>query len=165
MSFKTADLCDAYSDRLQIAEPLFRDYGGTRSFSGSISTVKAHEDNTLVRAALETPGQDRVLVVDGGGSIRCAMVGDQLALLGERNDWAGIVVFGCIRDSVDIGGIAIGLKALNTHPLKSLKRNEGQRDVPVRFAGVEFVPGHHLYADPDGIVIAASQVDPEPPRQ
>jgi len=165
MSFKTADLCDNHSDRLQIAEPLFRDYGGNRTFSGSISTVKAHEDNTLVRAALETQGQGRVLVVDGGGSTRCAMVGDQLALLGEGNGWAGILVYGCIRDSEDIGRTPIGLKALNSHPLKSVKRNEGQRDIPVRFAGVEFVPGHHLYADPDGIVVAASEVVPAVPGQ
>jgi len=155
MTFKTADLCDDHADQLQIAEPLFRDYGGLEAFSGPIATIKAFEDNSQVRIALETPGRGRVLVVDGGGSRRCAMVGDQLALLAHQNNWNGIVMYGCVRDSKDIAEIPIGLKALTTHPLKSQKRNEGQRDITVRFAGVDFIPGHHIYADADGIVMAA----------
>ncbi|MFP2926752.1 ribonuclease E activity regulator RraA [Pyxidicoccus sp. 3LG] len=158
--FKTADLCDAHSGtpHFQVAEPGFLDYGGHRSFAGPISTVRAPEDNSLVRKALEEPGQGRVLVVDGGGSRRCALVGDQLAALAQKNGWAGVVVNGCIRDSEDVGRTAIGVKALGTHPLKSSKRNEGQRDVEVRFAGVTFKPGEHLYADADGIVVAAAQL-------
>ncbi|MCP3136506.1 ribonuclease E activity regulator RraA [Pyxidicoccus xibeiensis] len=157
LDFKTADLCDAHSGtaHFQVAEPGFLDYGGHRSFAGPISTVRAPEDNSLVRKALEEPGQGRVLVVDGGGSRRCALVGDQLAALAQKNGWAGVVVNGCIRDSEDVGRTAIGVKALGTHPLKSSKRNEGQRDVEVRFAGVTFQPGHHLYADADGIVVSA----------
>lgn len=155
MTFKTADLCDDHADELQIAEPLFCDYGGLVAFCGPIATVKAFEDNSQVRIALETPGRGRVLVVDGGGSRRCAMVGDQLALLARNNDWNGIVMYGCIRDAKDIAEIPIGLKALATHPLKSQKRNEGQRDIPVRFAGVDFIPGHHLYGDSDGVVTSA----------
>ncbi len=155
MTFKTADLCDDHADQLQIAEPLFHDYGGLEAFNGPIATVKAFEDNSQVRIALESPGMGRVLVVDGGGSRRCAMVGDQLALLAHQNNWIGIVMYGCVRDSKDIAEISIGLKALATHPLKSQKRNEGQRDVTVRFAGVDFIPGHHIYADADGIVTAA----------
>jgi len=156
--FKTADLCDAHADspRFQIAEPGFHDYGGVRSFAGPISTVRAPEDNSLVRKALEEPGQGRVLVVDGGGSRRCALVGDQLALLAQQNGWAGVVVNGCIRDAEDVGRMRIGVKALGTHPRKSLKRDEGQRDVEVRFAGVAFRPGHYLYADLDGIVTSES---------
>ncbi|MCE9668923.1 ribonuclease E activity regulator RraA [Myxococcus stipitatus] len=156
MAFKTADLCDSHSASpgFQVAEPGFHDYGGLRTFSGPISTVRAPEDNSLVRKALEEPGQGRVLVVDGGGSRRCALVGDQLALLAQRNGWAGIVVNGCIRDSVEVGRTDVGVKALGTHPLKSGKRNEGQRDVEVRFAGVTFRPGLFLYADEDGIVTA-----------
>ncbi len=154
MQFKTADLCDEHSARLQVADPGFRNFGGREAFAGIVSTVKAFEDNSLVRAALEEQGKGRVLVVDGGGSMRCAMVGDLLAALALKNGWFGIVVNGCIRDSVDIAGIDIGLKALGTHPLKSLKRNEGQRDITVAFAGVRFEPGHHLYADHDGIVIS-----------
>jgi regulator of ribonuclease activity A len=151
---KTADLCDEHAGaaHFQIAEPGFLDYGGRRAFSGPISTVRAPEDNSLVRKALEEPGQGRVLVVDGGGSRRCALVGDMLAALAEKNGWAGVVVNGCIRDAEEVGRTAVGVKALGTHPLKSGKRNEGQRDVEVRFAGVTFRPGHHLYADADGIV-------------
>ncbi|WP_141593535.1 ribonuclease E activity regulator RraA [Myxococcus sp. AB056] len=156
--FKTADLCDAHAGTpwFQIAEPGFQDYGGVRTFAGPISTVRAPEDNSLVRKALEEPGQGRVLVVDGGGSRRCALVGDQLALLAQQNGWAGVVVNGCIRDAEDVGRMRIGVKALGTHPLKSLKRNEGQRDVEVRFAGVTFRPGHYVYADLDGIVTSES---------
>lgn len=154
MSYKTTDLCDEFSDRLRIASPIFQDYGGKRLFNGPVSTVKVFEDNSLVRAALEEPGEGRVLVVDGGGSLRCALMGDQLALLGQQNGWAGIVVYGCIRDSADIAQLAIGVKALNTHPLKSVKRGIGERDVPVTFAGVTIRPGEYLYADEDGIVVA-----------
>lgn len=155
---KTADLCDAHAGtpQFQIAEPGFQDYGGVRTFAGPISTVRAPEDNSLVRKALEEPGQGRVLVVDGGGSRRCALVGDQLALLAQQNGWAGVVVNGCIRDAGDVGRMRIGVKALGTHPLKSLKRNEGQRDVEVRFAGVTFRPGHYVYADLDGIITSES---------
>lgn len=153
-NLKTADLCDEHSGaaHFQIADSGFLDYGGRRGFSGPISTVRAPEDNSLVRKALEEPGQGRVLVVDGGGSRRCALVGDVLAALAEKNGWAGVVVNGCIRDAEEVGRTAIGVKALGTHPLKSGKRNEGQRDVEVRFAGVTFKPGHYLYADADGIV-------------
>ena len=154
MAFATAELCDDHSDTLQVAEPGFHDMGGRIAFSGAITTVKAFEDNSLVRQALEEAGDGRVLVVDGGGSRRCAMVGDQLAELARRNGWSGILVNGCIRDSAVISGIDVGVKALGTNPLKSVKRNEGQRDVAVRFAGVTFVPGHILYADADGVVVS-----------
>ncbi|MBL8258402.1 MAG: ribonuclease E activity regulator RraA [Candidatus Competibacteraceae bacterium] len=154
MDFKTTDLCDEFSDRLQIAEPLFGDYGGETLFCGAIATVKVFEDNSLVRAALEEPGKGRVLVVDGGGSTRCALLGDQLAELAEENGWAGVVVNGCIRDSAAIAEIDIGVKALAVHPLKSVKRGVGERDVAVRFAGVQFVPGYYLYADEDGLIVS-----------
>ncbi len=154
MDFKTADLCDQYADVLQVADPIFADYGGDLAFGGEIVTLKVFEDNSLVRAALQEPGAGRVLVVDGGGSMRCALLGDQLAELAEKNGWAGVVVYGCIRDAADIAEIGIGVKALGTHPLKSIKRGIGERDVPVRFAGVTFRPGHWLYADEDGIVVA-----------
>ena len=120
MDFKTTDLCDEFADRLQVAEPIFGDYGNELMFSGPIVTLKVFEDNSLVRAALEEPGEGRVLVVDGGGSMRCALLGDQLAELAEENDWAGVVVNGCIRDSAAIADISIGVKALGVHPLKSV---------------------------------------------
>lgn len=151
---KTADLCDAHPDARVLA-PILRSFGGARSFSGRIATVKAHEDNTRVREALSEPGERRVLVVDGGGSTRCALVGDMLATLGQGSGWAGIVVYGCIRDSDVIATIALGVHALGTHPKKSEKRGEGQRDVPVTFGGVTFVPGEWLAADDDGVVVLA----------
>jgi regulator of ribonuclease activity A len=154
MSFATADLYDQNEGRVQVATPMFFDYGGQRAFSGLISTVKVYEDNSLVRTALEEPGHGRVLVVDGGGSLRCALVGDMLAQLGQKNGWAGMVVYGCIRDSATIARIPIGLKALNTNPKKSVKKGVGERDVSVNFAGVDFVPGHFLYVDEDGILVS-----------
>jgi regulator of ribonuclease activity A len=154
MSFATPDLYDAHEQEVQVAEPLFRAYGGRARFCGAMATLKLHEDNSLVRAALEQPGAGRVLVIDGGGSLRCALVGDQLAVLAHKNGWAGIVVYGCIRDSVAIGGIDIGVRALATNPRKSVKKGAGDRDIPVTFAGVTFRPGEYLYADEDGILVA-----------
>ncbi len=156
MSFKTPDLCDDHSDELQIVlgTPNFNDYGGNTAFSGPICTLKIFEDNTLVRKQLESDGQGRVLVVDGGGSNRCALLGDMLAELGVKNNWAGVVVYGCIRDSADIGQLAIGVKALGTMPLKSVKRGEGQVDIPVTFQGVTFNPGDYIYCDQDGMITA-----------
>lgn len=149
----TADICDDHPD-VQVTDPVFRDYGERVAFSGPIATLKVFEDNTLVREALEQPGDGRVLVVDGGGSTRCALVGDRLATLAKDNDWAGIVVYGCIRDRAAIAGMDVGVKAIGTTPRKSVKRGEGQRDLVVTFAGVRFAPGAHLYADADGVVVA-----------
>ena len=150
----TTDLCDKHADTIDVSEPIFGDFGGVEKFFGPISTVKTFEDNTLVRAALESAGDGRVLVVDGGGSMRCALLGDNLAQLAIDNGWAGIVIHGCIRDAAAIGDMPIGVKALATHPRKSVKQNYGWRDVPVEFAGVRFIPGHWLYADMDGIIVA-----------
>jgi len=153
MDFKTADLCDEFEQSVGVAEPLFHDYGRTASFRGKIVTIKVFEDNVLVREALETDGQQQVLVVDGEGSTRCALVGDQLALLAHDNGWAGIVINGCIRDSAEIAEIPVGVKALHAVPRKSAKEGAGERDVLVHFAGITFTPGHYLYADPDGIIV------------
>jgi regulator of ribonuclease activity A len=153
MSFNTADLCDEH-DGLHVAEPMFRIFGRRRAFNGPIATVKCHEDNSRVREALEEPGEGRVLVVDGGGSMRRALLGDMLGALAVRNGWAGVVVNGCIRDSDAIDALELGVRALATIPVKSIKRGDGQRDVSVSFAGVTFRPGEHLYADADGIVVA-----------
>jgi regulator of ribonuclease activity A len=155
MTIKTADLCDDHADRVHIADPVFRAYGGRAAFGGPVSTLRIFEDNVLVRSALEEPGDGRVLVVDGAASMRCALLGDQLAALAAGNGWAGVVVNGCIRDAADIAGIDIGVRALATMPLKSRKLGLGERDVPVAFAGVRFEPGHYLYADEDGILVSA----------
>jgi regulator of ribonuclease activity A len=159
MTFQTADLLDQNEDKLRsgsvrVVAPLFRSYGGKPAFSGAISTLKLFEDNGLVRRALESAGNGRVLVIDGGGSLRRALVGDQLALLGVKNGWAGIIVYGCIRDSKAISGMDIGLFALATHPQKTLKKNEGDVNIPVTFGGVSFVPGEYLYADEDGVIVS-----------
>ncbi|MEL6179907.1 MAG: ribonuclease E activity regulator RraA [Myxococcota bacterium] len=160
MAFPTADLCDAHPDRVEVTDPIFNDYGGLTAFGGPITTVKLFEDNVLVRKALEQPGQGRVLVVDGGGSTRCALVGDRLAALARDNGWAGIVVYGCIRDAAPISEIAIGLKAIGTCPRKSIKRGQGQVDLTVTFAGVRFVPGAWVYADRDGVIVAPEAIEP-----
>ena len=158
MSFKTPDLCDQYEADLgktvRVVAPMFQRYGGRTGFDGQIVTLKLFEDNSLVREAFAGDGKGKVLVVDGGGSLRCALVGDQLAILANRNGWEGIVVYGCIRDSGDINGIDIGVRALNTHPQKTQKKGIGERDVAVTFGGVTFNPGEYLYADEDGILVA-----------
>jgi regulator of ribonuclease activity A len=154
MEIRTADLCDAAESILQVVTPMFISYGGRPAFGGQISTLKLFEDNSLVRSALAGPGEGKVLVVDGGGSLRCALVGDQLAELAVANGWAGIVVYGCIRDSKAIGAMNVGVFALGTHPRKTVKRNSGESEVPVTFGGVTFTPGHYVYADEDGVIVS-----------
>ena len=152
--FKTADLCDYFPSLVQVAQPLLQDYGGLRSFCGKIVTVQGFDDNALVREKLEGDGKERVLVVDGGASTTCALLGDQLAQMGCDNGWSGIVVNGCIRDSADISRIAIGVKAINAVPNKSYRKGMKSSDIPVHFAGITFHPEHYLYADVDGIILA-----------
>lgn len=151
--FATADLYDKYGDRLQVAAPVLNNYGGDGQFSGPATTVKVFEDNSLIRDIFEEAGNGRVLVVDGGGSLMCALMGDVLARLAHDNGWAGAIIYGCIRDSAIISGIDIGVKALNTHPRKSVKRGTGDRDVPVHFADVIVRPDDYVYADQDGWLV------------
>ncbi len=154
MTIKTADLCDDHIDRLEVAEPLLRHYGGKRAFHGEMVTLTVFEDNVLVRKALEQPGNGRVLVVDGSASVRCALLGDILAALAANNGWSGVVINGCIRDAADIAGIDLGVMAIHTVPRKSAKNGDGRAGENLRFAGVSFRPGGYLYADEDGIVLA-----------
>ena len=158
MTFKTADICDKSPDEVSVCEPIFNTYGSVVSFSGPISTVKVYEDNVLVRQALEEVPAGNVLVVDGGGSKRCALLGDKLASIAASRNLAGIIVNGCVRDSKELAGIAVGILALGTHPLKSGKTGEGERDVPVEFGGVVWTPGQHVYADEDGVVLAGERL-------
>ena len=160
MQFKTADLCDEYAESLQVCDPGFSSFGGRARFHGQISTIKCFEDNSLVREAVAEPGEGRVLVVDAGGSKRCAMLGDLLAAKAVENGWAGVLMNGMIRDSADIARMDLGVKALGTHPLKSVKKGVGERDVEVRFSGVRFVPGAYLYADEDGVICSACALSP-----
>ena len=159
MTFATTDLCDDHPDlledgRLAVLPPLFRHYGQHVRFCGSVTTLKVFEDNALVRSTLEAPGNGNVLVIDGGASLRRALVGGQLALLAQNNGWSGIVVDGCVRDSDEINACAIGVRALGTHPQKSGKLGAGERNVRICVSGVAVQPGDWLYADADGIVVA-----------
>ncbi len=156
-AFATCDICDAHrsdtSDALRVLPPHWREFGARAWFSGPVSTVQCFEDNSLVRAALESPGAGRVLVVDGGGSLRTALVGGNLGALAVASGWAGIVVDGCVRDAAELARCAIGIRALALCPVPPAKRGAGQRDVPVRLQGVAVRPGDWLYADADGIVV------------
>ena len=158
MDLLTTDLCDAHEDKVRVVEPMFNSFGGKDAFFGPIATLKLFEDNSLVRKALESPGDGRVLVIDGGGSLRRALVGDQLAALGVKNNWAGVVVYGCIRDSRAISEMNIGVFAIDTHPMKTVKRNAGEADIAVTFGGVTFTPGEWLYADEDGVIVSATKL-------
>ncbi len=158
MEYLTTDLCDAHEDQIRVVAPLFRSYGGKGAFHGAIITLKVFEDNSFVRKALEHPGEGRVLVIDGGGSMRRALVGDQLAKLGVDNGWSGIIIHGCIRDSVAISRMPIGVFALATHPLKTVKRNVGEENIALSFGGVTFNPDEWLYADQDGIIVSAKKL-------
>ena len=155
----TADLCDAHAEELQVCEPLFQPYGGRPAFAGAVSTVRCFEDNSRVKEAVESPGGGRVLVVDGGGSRRRALFGGNLGLAAVKNGWAGVILYGCIRDCAELGQLDLGIRALGTMPLRSDKRGEGDRDVPVRFAGATFRPGDHVYVDEDGVVVAHRALD------
>jgi len=159
MTFKTADLYDDHADRVRVCDPIFQDFGGHARFCGPIATVKCFEDNSLIKAILNEPGEGRVLVVDAGGSLRCAMLGDLIAASAVEEGWRGVLLFGCVRDTVELAGMALGVKALATNPRKSEKRGEGQRDIPVSFAGVRFRPGDHVYCDEDGILVSAETLE------
>ena len=150
----TSDLCDAHP-QVAVADPVFLSFGGVEAFFGAVVTLKVFEDNAMVRAALEERGTGRVLVVDGGGSLRCALVGGTLARLAAANDWRGMVVFGCVRDTAEMRATPVGVRALAAHPRKSEKGlHSGQRGHALQFAGVTFQDGHWLYADADGIVVS-----------
>ena len=159
MPIPTADLCDAHQDDLRVLAPGLVDYGGARRFAGPVTTVRVFEDNGLVRAALEAPGDGRALVVDAGGSIRCAVMGSNLAALAEQNGWAGVVVWGAVRDVAEIGTCRVGVRALAPNPRKPARTGAGDRDVVVTIAGVTVAPGDWLAADEDGTVVASRRLD------
>jgi regulator of ribonuclease activity A len=163
MTFATCDICDANEDKLgtgalTVLPPIFRKFGRQLKFVGPAATLKVFEDNVLVRSTLETPGNGRVLVVDGGGSLRCALVGGNLGVLAEKNGWAGIVVNGCIRDAEEINACNIGVRALATHPQRSFRKGAGERDLAVSIAGVTVRPGNWIYADADGVLVAMEKL-------
>lgn len=156
-AFATCDLCDAHkgdtSGAFRVLPPVFLSYGGVGKFCGPVVTVKCFEDNSLVKAAVESPGEARVLVVDGGGSLRRALLGGNLGLAAAKNGWAGVVIDGCVRDAAELARCRTGIRALATMPLPTERRQEGRRDIPVQLQGVRIYPGDWLYADEDGIVV------------
>jgi regulator of ribonuclease activity A len=154
VSKATADLCDSHPDEAHACEPVFLVFGGRPAFDGPVSTVRCFNDNSRVKEAVESPGEGRVLVVDGGGSTRCALFGGNLGVAAVKNGWVGVIINGCIRDSAELDQLDLGIRALATMPVRSIKRDEGERDVVVHFAGAIFRPGDYVYADEDGIVVA-----------
>ncbi|GLR88753.1 ribonuclease E activity regulator RraA [Bradyrhizobium iriomotense] len=155
---KTADLVDAHNDLVHFCQLPFRQFGRARTFWGPIATVKCFEDNALLKACLQEPGNGRVMVVDGGGSTRLALLGDQIALILKSNGWAGIVINGSIRDCAEIDGMDVGVFCLATSPKKSAKDGVGKCDIPVSFGGVEFKPGHYAYCDADGVLVSSAKL-------
>jgi regulator of ribonuclease activity A len=153
MHYLTPDLCDAYPDVI-VLEPMFSNFGGRDSFGGQIVTLKCFEDNSLVKEQVELDGTGKVLVVDGGGSLRCALLGDMLAEKAAQNHWEGLVIYGCIRDVDMIAQMDVGVQALATHPRKTEKRGLGDLNVVVHFAGVTFRPGEFIYADNNGVIVS-----------
>ena len=151
--FATADLLDQFPET-EVLLPGLSTFGGKPSFYGQAQTVTAPEDNSYVRKALEKPGENRVLVVDGGGSTLCALLGDQLAQLAVENQWAAVIVHGYIRDSQVIADIPIGVRALGTIPRRSIKQNKGSIGEPIHFLGVTINPGLWVYADSDGVIVS-----------
>ena len=149
----TADLYDDRGDALDSLALQLHDIGGHVAFDGPVRTIRCHRDNALVKELLATPGEGAVLVIDGGGSLESALVGDLIAASAVENGWAGIIVHGAIRDRVAIGELPLGVKALGSNPRKSAKAGVGEVDVPVEIAGVVFRPGAHVWADADGILV------------
>ena len=155
MTISTPDLCDAHPELVRVVAPMFNTYGGRAAFGGPIVTVKCFEDNSLVKQQVAEPGDGRVMVVDGGGSLRCALLGDLLAARAMQNRWVGLIIYGCIRDADEIAGMDVGVQALNTIPIKSVRKGVGELNVPVTFGGVTFKPGEHLYADNNGVIVSS----------
>lgn len=153
------DLCDMYPEAVRVLEPIFSSYGGRKRFSGPIVTVRCFEDNSLVKTLANTPGNGRVMVVDGGGSMRRACLGDMLAAKASRNGWSGFLIYGCIRDVDEISSIGIGVQALGVHPMKTEKRGVGEQQITVSFAGVTIHPHEFLYADSNGVIVSNSALD------
>jgi regulator of ribonuclease activity A len=153
----TPDICDAHPE-VRVLDPIFANLGGIEAFAGPIRTVKCFEDNSMVKQAVSEPVEGAVLVVDGGGSTRCALLGDMLAEQAVGNGWAGVVLFGCVRDVDVLAETELGIQALGIHPRRSEKQGEGRRDLPVSFAGVTLFPGEWLYADNNGILVAETRL-------
>ncbi len=159
MEYNTSALCDIYQEQVDVVEPMFSNFGGKTSFAGQITTVKCFEDNGLIRSILEQDGEGRVLLIDGGGSLRRALIDAELAALAEDNDWQGLVVYGCVREIDDLEEMDIGIQALASIPVGASNNAIGEVDVPVNFGGVTFLPEDFLYADNTGIILSQEALD------
>jgi regulator of ribonuclease activity A len=155
--FITPDLCDEYPE-VEVLEPMFNNYGGREDFGGEVVTIKCHEDNSIVKENVDKPGKGKVMVVDGGGSMRNALLGDMLAEKAAKNGWEGIVIYGCIRDVDVIMETDLGVQALATHPRKTEKKGIGEINVPVKFGGVTIEPGMFIYADNNGVIVSKKEL-------
>ncbi|OOE68613.1 ribonuclease E activity regulator RraA [Salinivibrio kushneri] len=154
MEYNTSELCDMYPEHVDVVEPMFSSYGGRSSFGGQITTVKCFEDNGLIREMAEQGGEQRIMLIDGGGSLRRALIDGEIAQLAADNDWAGMIVYGCVRDVDTIDEIDIGIQALASIPVGTDEQGIGETDVPVNFGGVTFLPDDHVYADTTGVILS-----------
>lgn len=155
---KTADLVDDHDAEVKLCQLQFQLLGRRRRFHGRIATVKCFEDNALLKQRLGEPGEGRVLVVDAGASLRVALVGDLIAGLALKNGWSGLIINGAIRDSVELSALDFAVCALGRSPKKSSKKGTGDSEVTVNFGGVDFVPGHFVYADDDGVLVSGIEL-------
>lgn len=154
MTFVTPDLCDDHPNDVRVLTPMFNNYGGKKNFCGEAVTIKCFEDNSLVKEQAGQPGNGKIMVVDGGGSLRKALLGDMIAENAVKNGWEGFIIFGCIRDVDAIAALDLGVQALNTIPLKTEKRGIGDLNVPVTFGGQTIAPGEFIYADNNGVIVS-----------
>ncbi len=161
MEYNTSALCDIYLDQVDVVEPMFSNFGGSASFAGQITTIKCFEDNGLIRETLEQDGVGRVLLIDGGGSLRRALIDAELAALAEENEWEGIVVYGCVREVDELEDMSIGIQAMAAIPVGANNQGIGELDVPVNFGGVTFLPEDYLYADNTGVILSQEPLNVE----
>ncbi|MGF1868635.1 ribonuclease E activity regulator RraA [Photobacterium indicum] len=161
MEYNTSELCDIYLDQVDVIEPMFNSYGGRSSFGGQITTVKCFEDNALLRTVLQQPGVGRVLLVDGGGSLRRALIDADIALLATENEWEGLIVYGSVRNVDDLDELEIGIQAIASIPVGADQQGVGDIDIAVNFGGVTFLPEDHIYADNTGVILSPEPLDIE----
>ena len=161
MEYNTSELCDIYLEQVDVVEPMFSSYGGRSSFGGQVTTVKCFEDNALIRSVLEESGIGRILLIDGGGSLRRALIDADIAQLAADNGWEGLIVYGCVRHVDDLDELDIGIQALASIPVGADQQGVGEADVAVNFGGVTFLPEDHLYADNTGVILSPEPLDIE----
>ena len=159
MEYNTSALCDIYLDQVDVVEPIFSNFGGRASFCGQVTTIKCFEDNALIREILEQNGLGRILLIDGGGSLRKALMDAEIASLAEDNEWEGVIVYGCVREVDELEDMNLGIQALASIPIGATSQGVGELDIPVNFGGVSFLPEDYLYADNTGIILSSEPLN------